>query len=85
MVFPRLGLQSWIAVAYAPVVFLMFYTASSRPRQIRNAANILIISNLLLGVYLSFWAEPIVHILHAVLFGISMMLLTPHQRVKNAE
>ena len=85
MVFPRLGLQSWIAVAYAPVVFIMFYTASSRPRQIRNAANILIISDLLLGVYLSFWAEPIVHILHAVLFGISMMLLTPHQRVKNAE
>ena len=78
VVFPRLGVKSWIAVAYAPVVFLMFYTVSSQPRHIRYASNTLIVSDFLLGIYLSLWSDPIAHILHAILFSISLILLTPH-------
>ena len=76
--FPRLGVNSWTAVAFAPVIFLMFYTVSSQPRHIRHAANTLIVSDLLLGIYLSFWSDPIVHIFSTILFSVSLIFMTPH-------
>ena len=84
-VFPRQGIKSWIAVAYAPVLFLLFYTACNQPRHIRSAANILIVSDLLFGIYLSFWSDPIVHILHGVLFSVSLILMTPHPGREDVE
>ena len=71
---PRLGITAWAAAVYAPVLFLMVYSASAQNARIRYAAGIFLASDLLLGASSTVWTDPLAHILCMALFSASLML-----------
>lgn len=71
---PRMGITAWAAAVYAPVLFLMVYSASAQNARIRFAAGIFLASDLLLGASSTVWTDPLAHILCMALFSASLML-----------
>ena len=71
---PRVGIYAWAAAVYAPVLFLMVYSASAQNNKIRYAAGIFLASDLLLGASSTIWTDPLAHILCMALFSASLML-----------
>ena len=72
---PRFGTQAWTAAACAPVLLLLIYSVSRQLQRVRWASGALLASDLLFGAYLTFWSDPLAHILSTALFSISLMLL----------
>ena len=72
---PEAAAIAWATAAFIPVLSLMFYSADGQSHQIRHAAGCLLVSDILLGLYLSILNEPVAHILHVMLFCVALILL----------
>ena len=73
---PDFGSYAWAAAAYAPALLLMVYSTSRQTPRIRYAAGFFLLSDLLLGAFLTeVWPDPEAHIACTVLFLASLMLL----------
>ncbi len=72
---PKTGAAGWAVAACVPVLLLMAYSSAGQNLRTRYAAGFLLASDLLLGVYLFVWNNPLAHILCTALFSVALMLL----------
>jgi len=77
---PKVGITGWAVTIYAPVLFLMVYSVSDQISRIRYAAAFFLVSDILLGAFLTIWGVPMAHILCTILFNTSLMLLAGRTR-----
>ncbi len=73
------GPLAWAAVAYAAVLLLMNYTVGGQPQRIRFAARLFLFSDLLMGVYLTVYPEPIIHIVYMLLFDVALLMIAVYK------
>ena len=73
---PRVGSLAYAASVYAPMLFLMAYSASEQPLRIRYAARMFVCSDILLGLFFTVFHDPIVHVVYMMLFYLALLLMT---------
>ncbi len=71
---PSYGVRAWAAAIYAPVLFLMAYSASRQRNRIRYAGRMFVVSDALLGVFHALFNDPFIHIVYMLLFYIALLL-----------
>ncbi len=69
------GPLAWAAAVYAIVLLLMNYSVGGQPHRIRLAARLFLFSDILMGVYLTVYSEPIVHIVYMLLFDAALLMI----------
>ena len=72
---PELGSTAWAAAAYAPVLLLMGFAAAGQSKRQRFAAVLLILSDLLLGLYGTFMPDPLLHATYMFLYYMGIFIL----------
>ena len=72
---PTMGAPAWAAAIYAPVLFLMGYSAGGQAVRVRYAARMFVVSDLLLGTYFTVLPDPLVHVIYMLLFYLALLLM----------
>ncbi len=72
---PRIGLEAWMVAIYAPVLLLMNYSAEMQPFRVRYAARLFVISDVLLGVFVTMLGDPVIHATYMLLFYLALFLM----------
>ena len=72
---PGAGVTAVAASAYAPMLFLMAFSAAEQPLRIRYAARMFVCSDILLGLFFTVFHDPAVHVVYMMLFYLALLLM----------
>ena len=72
----QLGSDVWIPAIVVPVLLLTGYSVGNQHIRIRYSVKILLVSDILVGVFIIFSAHPFLHMVYTVLFYFSLLLLS---------
>ena len=68
--------MGWFVAAYMPVLLLMAFSIGNQSLRIRVSAVLLLISDLLLGLYATLLNDPMMHVTCTFLFYTALLILT---------
>ncbi len=72
---PGNGTAAWAAALYAPVLLLMSWSAGGLKIRIRYAARMLLISDVLMGIFMTASGDPAIHAVYMLLFYLALLLM----------
>ena len=81
---PVLGMRAWIVAVYAPVLLLLSWCAGRQPVRLRYAIRLLLTSDLLLGFFFMTQGDTVFHIVYALLYSLSLLLMAIEDKAKNS-
>lgn len=82
---PSHGLIGWGVAVYAPVLLLMVFSSGKQPIRIRVSSSMLLISDLLLGMYATLLNDPMIHVVYMFLFYIALLLIATYSSNNSME